>query len=96
MKYNWCAGCLALVVILMLVITTSKDGFYSPPKSFEGNMGTPVPLAEGELFLFAKNNASPSCCGSSVYSTSNGCVCVTADQVNYINTRGGNRTAGDF
>ena len=55
-------------------------------------IGTPVPLPEGEMFMFANNTASPSCCNSATYSTSNGCICTTSEQLNYLNTRGGNRT----
>lgn len=87
---------LGVLVLLAAWMYRSRDGFYTPPKSFDGNMGGPVPLPEGEMFLFSKNKSSGSCCGSSVYSTSDGCVCVTPEQVNYINTRGGNRTSGDF
>lgn len=55
--------------------------------------GTPVPLPEGEMFMFADNMASPECCKSSTYSTVDGCVCTTMDQIKYLNERGGNRTA---
>ena len=56
--------------------------------------GTPVPLTDGQMFLFADNKASPSCCNSATYSTSDGCVCTTTEQLKYINERGGNRTVG--
>lgn len=55
--------------------------------------GTPVPLPEGELFMFANNKSSPSCCSSATYSTVDGCVCTSMDQIKYLNERGGNRTA---
>ena len=54
--------------------------------------GTPVPLPEGQLFLFADNQFRPECCGSSV-SSSAGCACITRAQMDYVNQRGGNRTA---
>ena len=54
--------------------------------------GTPVPLPEGQLFLFADNQFKPECCGSSV-SSSTGCACITRSQMDYVNQRGGNRTA---
>ena len=56
--------------------------------------GTPVPLPDGQMFMFAENKASPSCCNSATYSTSDGCVCTTDEQLRYINQRGGNRTVG--
>jgi hypothetical protein len=50
------------------------------------------PLKNGELVMFAKNKSKPECCPSP-YSTSTGCVCMTPEQINYLNTRGGNRTS---
>jgi len=48
------------------------------------------------LALFAKNKFSPECCPSD-YSSYPGCLCKTQNQVDYINTRGGNRTTNsDF
>lgn len=54
--------------------------------------GTPVPLPEGQMAMFANNQFKPECCGSSV-SSSSGCACITKSQIEYINQRGGNRTA---
>jgi hypothetical protein len=45
-----------------------------------------------ELVMFAKNKSKPECCPSP-YSTSSGCICMTPEQINYLNTRGGNRTS---
>uniref|UniRef100_A0A6C0KEX5 Uncharacterized protein n=1 Tax=viral metagenome TaxID=1070528 RepID=A0A6C0KEX5_9ZZZZ len=53
--------------------------------------GTPVPLPSGQLFMFADNEFKPECCGST-FSNANGCACITKDQIEYINQRGGNRT----
>jgi hypothetical protein len=50
------------------------------------------PLKNGEMVLFAKNKFKPECCPAP-YSTSTGCVCMTPEQINYLNTRGGNRTS---
>jgi hypothetical protein len=49
------------------------------------------PLKNGSLVMFAKNKFKPECCPSP-YSSSSGCVCMTPEQINYLNTRGGNRT----
>lgn len=49
------------------------------------------PLKNGEMVMFAKNKFKPECCPSP-YSTSTGCVCMTSEQIHYLNTRGGNRT----
>ena len=61
--------------------------------TYKDNVGTPVPLPEGELFFFADNKFKPECCPST-YSDSMGCACLSQDQVTYINQRGGNRTLG--
>jgi hypothetical protein len=50
------------------------------------------PLKNGEMVIFAKNKFKPECCPSP-YSSSTGCVCMTPEQINYLNTRGGNRTS---
>ena len=64
-------------------------------KSLEGNKGgTKSPEAtveSGQLAYYADTRQSPECCPSS-YSGSDGCVCPSTEQVNYLNTRGGNRT----
>ena len=61
--------------------------------SYKDNVGTPVPLPEGELFFFANNKFTPECCPST-YSDSMGCACLSQAQVDYLNQRGGNRTLG--
>jgi len=61
--------------------------------TYKDNVGTPVPLPEGELFFFADNKFKPECCPST-YSDSTGCACFSQAQVDYINQRGGNRTMG--
>ena len=50
------------------------------------------PLKNGEMVMFAKNKSKPECCPAP-YSTSTGCICMTSEQINYLNTRGGNRTS---
>lgn len=50
------------------------------------------PLKNGEMVMFAKNKFKPECCPAP-YSSSTGCVCMTPEQINYLNTRGGNRTS---
>ena len=49
-------------------------------------------LAEGQLNFFADNQFKPECCVSSTYSSGTGCACLSSEQVNYLNQRGGNRT----
>ncbi len=64
--------------------------WYTPLEA--NSQGLKVPLKKGELDIFAKNPARADCCTASTYSTSTGCVCVTPEQMQYLNQRGGNRT----
>lgn len=56
---------------------------------------TEIPLPEGQLDFFNGTSFKPECCPSSV-STSTGCACLTPEQMEHINQRGGNRTSGNF
>ena len=50
------------------------------------------------LFFLSKNEFKPECCGSE-FSNSQGCACITKEQSDYINRRGGNRagcSSSDF
>tara|TARA_B100000925_G_C21972460_1_gene458523 strand:+ start:1057 stop:1464 length:408 start_codon:yes stop_codon:yes gene_type:complete len=60
-------------------------------KSETNVKGLGVPLPEGKLSLFGENEMNPNCCPSS-YSSGKGCVCMTSEQINFLNKRGGNRT----
>tara|TARA_B100000795_G_C22806455_1_gene445224 strand:+ start:177 stop:602 length:426 start_codon:yes stop_codon:yes gene_type:complete len=62
--------------------------------NLEANMGPKLPLAPGEMFFFADNEFKPECCVPpfSSVSSADGCACVTKEQVDYINMRGGNRS----
>tara|TARA_B110000285_G_C15068036_1_gene586285 strand:- start:163 stop:459 length:297 start_codon:yes stop_codon:yes gene_type:complete len=66
-------------------------GYTSAQSKYESHKGTPVPLPKGEMEMFADNDFSPECCPST-YSNSSGCACITQEQVDYLNERGGNRT----
>ena len=59
--------------------------------------GPKLPLPPGELFFFADNEFKPECCVPpfSSVSSADGCACVTKEQVDYINARGGNRSASE-
>lgn len=43
------------------------------------------------MYMFAYNKCSPECCIDSPYSCSGGCVCMTDNQINYLDKRGNNR-----
>jgi hypothetical protein len=58
-------------------------------KQFLSREPQPVPLPEGELFMFANTQFKPECCPNT-YSTGSGCACMTGAQYNYLVLRGGN------
>jgi len=58
-------------------------------KQFLSREPQPVPLPDGELFMFANTPFKPECCPNT-YSNSSGCACMTGDQYNYLVLRGGN------
>ena len=51
-----------------------------------------VPLREGRLFFYANNEFSPECCKHSTVSGTGGCACETKEQIDFLRTRGGNKT----
>jgi len=44
-----------------------------------------------KMFFFSNTEFKPECCGSE-FSNSQGCACITDEQKQFINGRGGNRT----
>lgn len=58
-------------------------------KQFLAREPQPVPLPEGEMFMFSNTPFKPECCPNT-YSNSSGCACMTGDQYNYLVLRGGN------
>lgn len=67
----------------------SKFGYSEGGNS--GNTYSAEDPANGSKLIFNTNKFKPECCPSP-YSTSTGCVCMTSEQIKYLNTRGGNRT----
>lgn len=71
-----------------------QQGGYKPGdpyKHLENNVGGTVPLPDNKLFMFSDTEFAPSCCPAT-YSNSIGCACLSPDQAQYLNKRGGNRT----
>ena len=58
-------------------------------KAFMARPEQPIPLPEGEMFMFANTEFKPECCPNT-YSTGSGCACMTGKQYNYLITRGSN------
>lgn len=68
---------------------SSQDILTGP--TVDGKKGSPQKLS-----MFANNKTSLNCCKESPFMTSTGCVCLTEDQRNFIQTRGFNKTGGDI
>jgi len=68
---------------------SSRWRYTSPNEPLRGPAFNP---GADDLFIFKNNQCKPECCGSS-FSCGGGCVCTTPSQRDYINQRGGNRTA---
>jgi len=69
---------------------------YSPGKTPDTGVKTiwdrqkqAIPLPEGKLDFLSSTPFKPECCPN-FYSNSSGCACITVDQYNYIQQRGGN------
>ena len=58
-------------------------------KKFLDREPQPVPLPEDELVMFSSTPFKPECCPNT-YSNSSGCACMTGNQYNYLQKRGGN------
>lgn len=72
---------------------SNKSVMSSLYSSLANNKSGPVPLAEGQLFLFYDNKFTPECCYKpQQYSSSTGCACISDDQMKYLSARGGNNT----
>lgn len=69
----------------------SEMGSTNENKRFSNYNDVPVPLKDGQLYMFANNKFSADCCPTS-YSSSEGCACISQNQINYLNERGGNRS----
>ena len=70
-------------------LTTGDPTSYSFP-SVDGTKNTPQ-----HLFMLTYNQVSPKCCPST-FSTSRGCVCMTNQQLNFINQRGKNKSTDSY
>lgn len=77
-------------------------GFQIPPTYVSSQDILKGPTVDGtdgspqKLTMFANNKTSLNCCGESPFMTSTGCVCLTDNQRKFIQTRGFNKSEGDF
>ena len=86
---------LGAIILFSLVYSTSDLKEFFSPSVTEAFTDADMPsYIDGEpsgasLSMLVENRVSPACCPSS-YSTSNGCVCLTEEQLVMIRSRGGN------
>lgn len=91
------AGWLGAIILFSLLYSTSDLKELFSPTVKEAFTDSDLPsYLDGEspgasLSMLAENRVSSDCCPSN-YSTSNGCVCLTNEQLDVIRSRGGNRT----
>ena len=71
--------------------TKTQNAEKSMYSSLMGNTGGPVPLPDGQLYMFAQNKFRPECCNTpQQYASSTGCACISPEQMKFLNSRGGN------
>ena len=77
-------------------------GFQIPPHYVSSQDVLKGPSVDGQddspqkLTMFANNKTSLNCCSESPYMTSTGCVCLTENQRNFIQSRGFNKSDNDI
>lgn len=77
-------------------------GFQIPPTYVSSQDILKGPTVDGtedspqKLTMFANNKTSLNCCSESPFMTSTGCVCLTDNQRKFIQSRGFNKSDGDF
>tara|TARA_B100000902_G_C27310143_1_gene917879 strand:+ start:2654 stop:3109 length:456 start_codon:yes stop_codon:yes gene_type:complete len=62
---------------------------YNPFSNLENNITLPKSLSENNMNIFTGNKISSDCCPSQ-YSSKDGCLCVTPEQMKYLSQRGRN------
>ena len=72
---------------------SSSYRYNHPDEPMAGNY-PPFKLGMDNLFMFKDNKVDSACCPSD-YSTDTGCVCTSAKQRAWLNSRGNNRTVED-
>jgi hypothetical protein len=75
-------------------VTPNNGSSWRGPLPNEPLLGAEFKSGPDSLFIFKNNQVKPECCDSS-YASDTGCVCTTAQQRDFINKRGGNRTVED-
>ena len=88
--YNYIGSVISNGPVFLKTATNDFEDIYKKNISYDK---LSVNLADN-LNNFNTNKSDPSCCPS-IYSNGMGCVCVTKEQSDNINKRGGNKTTPD-
>ena len=72
-------------------VHSSWDNNKSPQKADVAETYVMDDQNQSDLFFLANNKFSPECCPFT-FSNSKGCACMTTEQKDYLNRRGGNRS----
>ena len=76
-----------------LPVATSSHVQQDLYASLANNIGGQVPLPDNQLTMFYDTKFTPDCCYKpQQYSSSTGCACISAEQMKYLSSRGGNNT----
>ena len=105
MKFNQCTFITSVLVLIIggMLLSASlrlQEGFASALSWKTGN-GLSINGPYSKSFdtvpagSFVNVEANPICCEGSSFSTRGGCLCLSNDQLNFYNQRGGNRTVDD-
>ncbi len=87
---------LAIILFSLLFATSGmkekiRETFFNNVAPYEDDIEMASGVPSESLAMLSKNDVGPECCPST-YSTSNGCVCLSKDQLEVLESRGGNRT----
>lgn len=74
-------------------LNEKRPSYYWSDKNHDAVMSELV-RPDTSLSFFARTKSHPECCG--VFSGRSGCQCLSREQIEFINTRGGNRPYGEF
>lgn len=74
-------------------LSEERPSYYWSDKNHDAVMSELV-RPDTSLSFFARTKSHPKCCGE--FSGRSGCQCLSREQIDFINTRGGNRPYGEF
>ena len=77
------------VQVPLVISKTNHEDLTGP--SVDGDKGSPQRLS-----MLANNKINFECCATSPFTTNSGCICLTKKQINFLKTRGLNKSAPDI